>query len=122
MDANYGLNHAKVLAEFDRLAIEQVKQLKEPILYVRAIFQKYGITSDNCKPGVPLRTLISPQSPLEQECADFDKAEEIILAAINSYKGPLPVKSAMCANIEMMYFDSDASFETINQTVTPSLH
>lgn len=122
MIAGYDMQTAKVLAELDSMAIARVKELKDDVLYVRDTFQKYGVTRENCKPRVPLRDLVHPQSPLEDEVARFNESEARIHAAVNDYSLPIPVQTAIAANVEMLYWDPEVDFSNIDETQTPSLN
>jgi hypothetical protein len=121
MDAGYKMQYIRALAAFDMLAIEKVKQLKDDVLYVKGIFQRYGITHENCRPRATLRELAHPQSPLEAEVSRFNEAEARIEKAVNDHGLPIPVQSAIAANIEMLYFDPDVTYDNIEKTTSPKI-
>jgi hypothetical protein len=116
---NYELQLQKILAETDRKAIGIVKQMKDDVLFVRDIFRKYGITRDNCKQRVPLRNLIYPRIPLDEEVSRFEEAEKKIDKAVNDGSGRGLLQSAITANVEMIYWSPNVTFENIDETVTP---
>jgi len=111
----------EVLAEFDRLAIGEVRRrLRSEVSEAKRILKRYKITVEIYQDGLPLREMVSRGEPSKEDASRFEYVRLKIQRVVGDASLPLPIREAMKTNIREMCFNPRINFGNIGNTVSPT--